>query len=879
LTHEISTPTNADQVIIKGVLFENKKVTTNAVVRKTGMGRAYVLDSRIVQMSNDPADGPCLAVDNGEFFGEDLYLQNLNSEPTAETFQVNPSPPNTANANFENCRMVGASVGTINANLASNVRVNFLRCAMQSASVSPMAHGVITNGLQTFFNYSEGFVSNGTPDFIQANPTSVGVAGGGLTVGIYYSRLGPLNPPLGARQGVSFDTTNIAGDVIFENGASEYSAVTLVGPNPLIQRATTNARSLFYDNTLSGLVAENVQDAIDEIASAVVNPTLDSAYDGGRIIDVDADAVELRGPGLITDPPPLNPQNGDGTLRVYQQIEVGAIPDTEILVASNNFGNGPSVEMGRLVQNDDSAFGSSAHLIASSSGTPDFFNYNLRLVAASAAGNDLVGSTTMGNVVIEAGSALCGSGVNAPTGGSLYLLAGSIEENLGGDPGNLFLAPGFTGAGLTGVVNLVNPAAATPATLTGAANFVDAAATPAGTLTFATSSGRVDVTFSGGENFAAIQSLLSTGTGFQATWAGAGNPIVLTTATTSPSAELLLVEDSTAGALSTYLGEFFVTGGATFAPGTYPEFVSLSSNAQQTLVVGNGVNDLVYDAVTGKLTVPGLIDPTGLIFDEFGEASIPTGAGKGAIFVSDGSGGAANAGNLYFKNAAGTLFDLLAAGGGGAPAGLTYVTVGVEGALPNSRQLLSVAGELSEVDGGPGTNITLGLANTAVTPGTYNRISGTVDAKGRLTAASTTSTQSGFNRQVLVPVGGNPGLFPFVINEYDIQTINTGVTIDGTAAGGTFYVYLSQALGYGGANQATIQIAVASPPGAFLNLLLAPIDISLTPANTLITVAPGDLGVALPFTLPAGSVIRTTITYNTVPPAGDGLVIGLAGEI
>jgi len=568
--------------------------------------------------------------------------------------------------------------------------------------------------------------------------------------------------------------------------------------------------------------------------------------------------------------------NGDGTLRVYQQIEVGAILDSEILIASNNFANGPSVEMGNLVQNDDSAFGSSAHVIAKSSGTPDFYNYNLRLVAASAAGNNIVGSSTMGNVVIEAGSALCGSGVNAPTGGSLFMMAGGVEENLGGNPGNVFLAPGITGAGLLGAVNVVNASAATQATLQGAANFVDAATTPAGTLTFATSSGRVEVTFAGGENFASIESLLNTGTGIQVSWAGVGNPIVLSTANTGPSAELILVNDSTGGALNTYLGDFTITGGATFTAGTYPEFVSLRSNGPQSLVIGNGTNDLIYDAITGKLTVPGLIDPTGLIFDEFSEGSIPTGPGKGAIFVSDGSGGAGNTGNLYYKNAAGTLFDLLGAGGG-APVGSTYLTFGSEPGLPNSRQLLGAAAQITLTDSGPGTNVTVGLADTGVTPGAYTRANVTVDTKGRLTAVANGSTQSGFNRQVLVPVGASPGLFPFEINEFDIQTIGTDLTLDGTPAGGTIYVYLAQNLGYVGVGEATIQISVVSP--FVQDLLTAPIDVSLTPSNTLITVVPADFTVALPYTIPAGAVIRTQVIYNNPPPSGDGLVIGLAGEI
>lgn len=875
-THTVTLPGANDFAIFKGIRLENNKATTNAVLRKTGPGNLGLVDTQIVQRSNDPSDGPSLSVEQGGVYGQDTYLTNLNTDPGALALSVSPSGPNTATVVFENGRMTASSVATLNENVVAGVSARFRRVSMASTSISPLAHGLDTNAETTIVEYCEGHLVNGQPDFVRVNPTQSG-APGDVSLGVYYSRIGmPMQSP---RQGILFDTTGLAGTNLFEAGASEYSGLNLIGPNPLTQRATVNSKSLAYDNTLSGLTAENVQDAIDEIAAGAIAPSLDEAYNNGRTITVDAGAVELQGPGPIADPPPLSPGNGDGSLNVYQEIAVGAIPDTEILIASNNFGLGPSVEMGHLVRTTDSVFGSSAHVIANAFGDADYYNYNLRLVAADAAGNTLIDpKLTMGNVVIQAGSALCGSGVNAPDGGSVYMMAGGVEENLGGSGGNLWLVPGTTGAGASGALNLVNPDAATGATLTANANFVDAAATPAGTLTFATSSGKVEVTFAGGENFASIQSLLSTGTGIQATWAGAGNPIVLTTAVTGPSAELMQVDDSTAGALTAYLGDFTVTGGAIFVPGTYPEYVSLSSNANQTIVIGNGVNDMVYDAVTGKLTVPGSIDPTDMVFDFFGEASVTTGPGKGAIFVSDGSGGAANAGNLYFKDAAGALTDLLAGGGGGAPAAATYLTFGAEGALPNSRQLLEVAGQITLTDSGPGTNVAVGLANTGVVPGAYTRINATVDAKGRLTAVASSSVQDQIHNRFVVPAGGGGGLFPFEIDEYDIQVVNTGMTLDGLLTGGTFFIYLAQAFGYGGGGQCEVQVSVATPPGPFVDLFTVPVDISLLPANTLLTIGPGQYNVGLPYTIAAGDVIRTRVTFNSDPVTGDGLVVALSAQ-
>lgn len=63
--------------------------------------------------------------------------------------------------------------------------------------------------------------------------------------------------------------------------------------------------------------------------------------------------------------------------------------------------------------------------------------------------------------------------------------------------------------------------------------------------------------------------------------------------------------------------------------------------------------------INGKLTVTGMIDPIGLQFTASNTIAVgATGPLKGTIFVSDGSGGLI-LDHPYFKDAAGTLFDLL----------------------------------------------------------------------------------------------------------------------------------------------------------------------------------------------------------------------------
>jgi hypothetical protein len=531
---------------------------------------------------------------------------------------------------------------------------------------------------------------------IAGNPTGAGM-GGDLIVSCNWSEA----------KDITIDGAGVVGAARVELGSSTHDAVTPINGATVV--ATVPSDTNFYDSTATGLTAANVQDALDEIhAYAAMVRTLDDAYDGGspgsgsgRTIIADALAVQIVGAVAPTDPPP--PNNPSGNLEVVGSVRLGSVGKPEINIDPNPFGGGPTVRMGHEIWPNDAPYGGNAWIMGNSTGLPQDHNYNLILGTMPAEQG-----TATGRVILMGGNAI--SDVDA---GSVFIQGGTGQDGAGGVAGDIFLVPGESAAGSAGQVLLVDQSTGTGATLTAAGNFVGPM-TAGSSVTFGTSAGAVVVTFAGGEDLAATRAL------FDATGVvtAAGDPIVLTTVAKGPTAEVYFLMESGAGT-DGLLGTF---SGETMTAGTWPSQIGIvASDANEISFGPSGpAGPLVYNAVTGKMTVPGVIDPTGMIFSESTLANIVlpangwTGTDVGGLFVSDGTAGLLD-NHLYYVLADGVTTVDLTGGGTGTVVGPGLSTDdalarwdGTTGTIiQNSTATLTDAGHLSvptlQVTTGTGT--------------------------------------------------------------------------------------------------------------------------------------------------------------------------------
>lgn len=666
-----------DQVVIANLTLENQFASTAPVLAKSGLGtiRAYRCD--FSQLAIDPTQGAAFGLTGGSAT-LDGCLVRMTVGAAADRVALDQA--NDTTLTMLNCRILGPSGMRLNSTLATGTTCTGRDCRIVSNGGAGAA-AIFTDAESLVLEYCR--IESAVSDTIQVHPGAGAFAGDVALVLRWCFVSGD----------VDYDVTGLAGTSTLNLGSVEYNSLSFPGGAPTVFAATTKAASLFYDNTssLPDITAETVQGALDQIyAFAAEVRTLDDAYDGGaagtgsgRTIVADQGAVDIVDAVAPSDPP--DPANPNGRLRATGGFEAGALDFPEILLDPNPYGQGPLIQMGsRVVANNSPRVVGDALILGNATGSPSFRNYGLRVGTKSS-----LGGSNIGSLHLRAGDGLS-NGASTPDAGSVYLQAGSGFDGAAGASGDIWVIPGDSAVGPAGSVLLVRPQDMTPATLTAAGVMTDPVGVT-GTIRFATNMGAIEVDIDAADNLAAVIAKFDA-TG-QVTAADAGGGVLeLTTVALGPDAALYFLNAETG--LDAALGVF---DGQVPVDGTAPSYMRVDITDAQEITFGadGATGPMIYNADTGKLTVPGIIDPTGLVLDETVPIVAPS--GKGIIFIGDGTGGTI-AGNFYYRFESGALQDVSAGIGGS-----TTVSVEDEGVGLGGFNILNFAGSaVTATDDGGG---------------------------------------------------------------------------------------------------------------------------------------------------------------------------------
>lgn len=622
--HEAPMALVGDATFLSNMTLENVTPSTSATLLKTGLGSLTLFQCVLAQGGTNPAQEAALSVTAGSAL---VVECDVSADPSLNDDRSAITQPSNSTLTIIRSTVTGPTGITLNSTFDTAVTTSITDCTVACTGVGGI--GIATDA--TTFTLTDSQVSHIATVPIYVHP-GAGAFASGQSVTIRRSVL------LGDLQ---FDTTGIVGATELVLSASEYGALSYPGGAPGTVRAATRGTSLFYDNTTSGLTAENVQEAIDELDGLVdAVRTLDDAYDGGvpgsgggRTIVADQGAVTIVDAPISADPPDAGATNG--RLEVVSSVRIGAIGAPEIDVDPNPYGAGAAIVMGNRVVPNNIPWGAGTTMVmGNSTGTPLFRNYNLRVQTKSSPGGGAIG-----RLILQGGEGLP-NGATTPDAASVYVQAGSAFDATA-VPGDVFVVPGSRTGGASGSIIFVRPENSTPATLTALGACADPIGVD-GTITFATNMGAVSLTVAAADTRAAVITNLSALEGISAADSG-GGVIQITTDHLGATAEVYFLT-ATAG-VDAAIGGF---DGVAQVDGTYGQFIDVQVTDDQEVSFGvsGAVGPMIYNADTGKLTVPGIIDPTAVVFET--AAAPTTGATEGAIFVSDGSGGL-SLGDLYYR--------------------------------------------------------------------------------------------------------------------------------------------------------------------------------------------------------------------------------------
>lgn len=260
-------PNLGEYAYVANVVLENVGATTNALVRKIGEGDVYLTNVELLQRGGAaPNQGAAISVERGRAFLHDVRaIQEDTFSGDSVAFRVQSSAAQSAQLVASDSMFIGPSVGTVDENQVGANTALFSRTKFEQVGNDPASFAIRTWSENLVLEDCEVLIDTGgvVTEGVEANSDAAGTPGD-LSVTLRRTRLGDDSAGAPGFLGITIDDTGVTGTSFLRLGSSEYGDITQVGS--VTRQALTIGTSLFYDNTASGLVSENVQDAIDEIA-------------------------------------------------------------------------------------------------------------------------------------------------------------------------------------------------------------------------------------------------------------------------------------------------------------------------------------------------------------------------------------------------------------------------------------------------------------------------------------------------------------------------------------------------------------------------------------------------------------------------------------
>jgi hypothetical protein len=228
-------------------------VGTAAVIRKTGLGRLHLHRSRVEQNGVSAGQGAAFDLQGGQARITNSTLVHTSSGAPDRVALTQTGA--TTTLVVQETTIVGPTGLSLNPSLVVLQQAEFLRCHIEGTDV--LGAGLISSAQALVVSQSTVEVPVPAAASAVLIHPSAGALVGNIDATFKYSSVSG---------DISFDTTGVAGTSDLNISALEYQSTVFPGVAPT-QTAVVKSKSHFYDNTVIGaLLAENVQDAIDEIA-------------------------------------------------------------------------------------------------------------------------------------------------------------------------------------------------------------------------------------------------------------------------------------------------------------------------------------------------------------------------------------------------------------------------------------------------------------------------------------------------------------------------------------------------------------------------------------------------------------------------------------